>query len=56
MRITKSLLLIPNSETVITVNAKMKAASNVDDRIKRLQRDMDDAWTAMDELANPLGK
>ena len=45
-----------NSETVITVNAKMEALSNVDDRIKRLQRDMDDAWTAMDELANPLGK
>lgn len=45
-----------NSETVITVNAKIEALSNVDDRIKRLQRDMDDAWTAMDELANPLGK
>jgi len=45
-----------NSETVITVDAKMEALSNVDDRIKRLQRDMDDAWTAMDELANPLGK
>jgi predicted RNase H-like nuclease (RuvC/YqgF family) len=45
-----------NSETVITVNAKMEALSNIDERIKRLQRDMDDAWTAMDELANPLGR
>jgi len=45
-----------NSETVITVNAKIEALSNIDDRIKRLQRDMDDAWTAMDELANPLGR
>ena len=33
-----------NSETVITVNAKIEALSNIDDRIKRLQRDMDDAW------------
>jgi len=45
-----------NSETVITVNAKIEALSTLDDRIKRLQRDMDDAWTAMDELANPLGR
>jgi len=45
-----------NGETVVTVNAKIEALSNVDERIKRLQRDMDDAWTAMDELANPLGK
>lgn len=45
-----------NSETVITVNAKIEALGAVDERIRRLQRDMDDAWTAMDELANPLGK
>jgi chromosome segregation ATPase len=45
-----------NSETVITVNAKIEALSNIDERMNRLQRDMDDAWTAMDELANPLGR
>ena len=45
-----------NSETVLTVNAKIEALSTIDERIKRLQRDMDDAWTAMDELANPLGR
>ena len=45
-----------NSETVITVNALREALSNIDDRMKRLQIDMDDAWTAMDELANPLGR
>ena len=45
-----------NSETVITVGAKIDALGSVDERIRRLQRDMDDAWTAMDELANPLGK
>ena len=45
-----------NSETVLTVNAKMEALNTIDDRLKRLQRDMDDAWTAMDELANPLGR
>lgn len=44
-----------NSETVITVNARIEALANVDERLKRLQRDMDDAWRAMDELANPLG-
>lgn len=45
-----------NSETVITVNAKIESLNTIDDRIKRLQRDMDDAWAAMDELANPLGR
>ncbi len=45
-----------NSETVITVHAKMEALSKIEARIKRLQRDMGDAWTAMDELANPLGR
>lgn len=45
-----------NSETVLTVNGKIEALGSVDERLKRLQRDMDDAWTAMDELANPLGK
>lgn len=44
-----------NSETVLTVNARIEALANVDERLKRLQRDMDDAWRAMDELANPLG-
>ena len=45
-----------NSETVITVNAKIEALGNIDDRMTRLQRDINDAWTAMDELANPLGR
>lgn len=45
-----------NGETVIAVNAKMETISTIDERIKRLQRDMDDAWLAMDELANPLGR
>jgi len=45
-----------NSETVLTVNAKIEALGNIDDRMTRLQRDINDAWTAMDELANPLGR
>jgi len=45
-----------NSETVLTVNAKIEALGNIDDRMGRLQRDINDAWTAMDELANPLGR
>ena len=45
-----------NSETVLTVNAKIEALGNIDDRMARLQRDINDAWTAMDELANPLGR
>jgi len=44
-----------NGETVISVNAKIEALGSVDERLKRLQRDIDDAWRAMDELANPLG-
>lgn len=44
-----------NSETVLTVNARIEALKTVESTVTRLQRDMDDAWRAMDELANPLG-
>jgi len=45
-----------NSETVITVNAKIEALGNVSDKMSRHSREIDDIWTAMDELANPLGR
>ena len=45
-----------NSETILKVDAKIQALDGIDKRISRLQKDIDDAWTAMDELANPLGR
>ena len=45
-----------NSETILKVDSKIQALDGVDARLKRIQKDVDDAWRAMDELANPLGR
>lgn len=45
-----------NSETVISVDGKIQALETIESRMKRLEADMDSAWLAMDELANPLGR
>jgi prefoldin subunit 5 len=45
-----------NSETILKVDSKIQALDGVDSRLKRIQKDVDDAWRAMDELANPLGR
>ena len=43
-------------QTVISVDGKIKALETIEKRMKRLEADMDSAWMAMDELANPLGR
>lgn len=45
-----------NSETILKVDAKMQTLDGVTAKLTRLQKDVDDAWVAMDELANPLGR
>ena len=45
-----------NSETVLTVDARIQSLESIEARMKRLEKDMDSAWMAMDELANPLGR
>jgi len=37
-----------NSETVLSVDGKIKALESVEIRINRLQRDVDDIWRALD--------
>ena len=43
-----------SSETELRVSGKLEALQNLDDRLKRYERDMDDLWTAL-EATNPLG-
>ena len=43
-----------NGETLITVNAKMEAIGSVDDRIKKIDREINDIWNGLDAVANPL--
>lgn len=43
-----------NSETLITVNAKMETIGSVDDRIKKIDREINDIWSGLDAVANPL--
>lgn len=43
-----------NSETLITVNAKMETIGSVDDRIKKIDREINDIWNGLDAVANPL--
>ena len=37
-----------NSETVLSVDGKIKALESVEIRMNRLQRDVDDIWRALD--------
>lgn len=43
-----------NAETVLTVQNKVESLKSTDERLNRLQREIDDLWDAMDALANPL--
>lgn len=45
-----------NSETVLSVDGKIQSLQSIETRMKRLEADMDSAWLAMDELANPLSR
>ena len=43
-----------SSETELRVSGKLDALANLDERLKRYERDMDDIWMAID-ATNPLG-
>ena len=45
-----------NSETVLSVDGKIQSLQSIETRMVRLEADMDSAWLAMDELANPLSR
>jgi DNA repair exonuclease SbcCD ATPase subunit len=43
-----------SGESEIKVNAKLESLSNLDKRLQKFERDMDDLWMAID-ATNPLG-
>ena len=45
-----------NMETVLKVDGKIKELEGIERRMSTLEADMNSAWMAMDELANPLGR
>jgi len=44
-----------NSESVLKVENKVEALKDTSDRLKRIQKEIDDLWLGLDSLANPLG-
>ena len=43
-----------SSESELRVSGKLESLKNLDERLKRFERDMDDLWMAID-ASNPLG-
>jgi len=44
-----------NSESVLKVENKVEALKDTSDRLKRIQKEIDDLWLGLDSLANQLG-
>lgn len=49
-----STVELTSTETEMRVSGKLEKLSTLDARLKRLQRDIDDVWLALDAM-NPLG-
>jgi hypothetical protein len=44
-----------NSESVLKVENRVESLKDTNDRLKRIQKEIDDLWLGLDSLANPLG-
>ena len=44
-----------NLESVLKVENKVEALKDTSERLKRIQKEIDDLWLGLDSLANPLG-
>jgi len=44
-----------NSESVLKVENKVESLNDTNERLKRIQKEIDDLWLGLDSLANPLG-
>ena len=44
-----------NAESVLKVENKVEALKDTSERLKRIQKEIDDLWLGLDSLANPLG-
>ena len=44
-----------NAETVLRVENKVESLGKTDERLKRIQKEIDDLWDGLDSVVNPLG-
>ena len=44
-----------NAESVLKVENKVESLNKTDERLKRIQKEIDDIWLGLDSIANPLG-
>ena len=44
-----------NAESVLRVENKVESLSKTDERLKRIQKEIDDLWDGLDSVVNPLG-
>lgn len=44
-----------NAEAVLKIENRLQALDNIDERMKRVQREINDLWDGLDSVANPLG-
>jgi len=50
-----SAVEMSNAEAVLKIDNRLQALNNIDERMKRIQREIDDLWDGLDSVANPLG-
>lgn len=44
-----------NAESVLRVENKVESLGKTDERLKRIQKEIDDLWDGLDSVVNPLG-
>ncbi|MDB3934317.1 hypothetical protein N9393_08310 [Luminiphilus sp.] len=44
-----------NAESVLKVENKVESLGKTDERLKRIQKEIDDLWDGLDSVVNPLG-
>jgi len=55
MRDRVSAVEMSNAEAVLKIENRLQALNSIDERMKRLQKEIDDLWDGLDSVANPLG-
>ena len=44
-----------NAEAVLRVDNRLESLKDTNERLKRIQKEIDDIWLGLDSIANPLG-
>lgn len=44
-----------NAEAVLKVDNRLESLKDTNERLKRIQKEIDDIWLGLDSIANPLG-